>query len=73
MSESPRLRPAVVGGVVVSLTGALSAHDTAVFAAFAPAEGPQYAVSVVLEEGRVVGSVAVPGLVGAVTLPPGSG
>jgi penicillin-binding protein 2 len=35
-------------------------HDTAIFAAFAPADSPQYAVSVVLEESGFGGSVAAP-------------
>lgn len=35
-------------------------HDTAIFAAFAPADAPQYAISVVLEEAGFGGSVAAP-------------
>lgn len=35
-------------------------HDTALFAAFAPANDPQYAISVVMEEAGFGGSVAAP-------------
>jgi penicillin-binding protein 2 len=35
-------------------------QDTAVFAAFAPANDPQYVVSVVMEEAGFGGSVAAP-------------
>jgi penicillin-binding protein 2 len=35
-------------------------HDTAIFAAFAPADAPEYAISVVLEESGFGGSVAAP-------------
>jgi penicillin-binding protein 2 len=35
-------------------------HDTAVFAAFAPADNPQYAISVVMEESGFGGTTAAP-------------
>jgi penicillin-binding protein 2 len=35
-------------------------HDTAVFAAFGPADDPQYAISVVMEEAGFGGTTAAP-------------
>jgi penicillin-binding protein 2 len=35
-------------------------HDTAVFAAFAPADSPQYAISVIMEEAGFGGTTAAP-------------
>ena len=37
-----------------------SKQDTALFAAFAPADNPQYAISVVMEESGFGGTAAVP-------------
>jgi penicillin-binding protein 2 len=51
------------GFPVAGKTGTAQVHgkqDTAVFAAFAPADNPQYAVSVVLEEAGFGGSAAAP-------------